>query len=98
MVQGVSSNSRFLVRFQYGCEKDMNSNQLIVMRVDRIPVTEESKVPMISSIPDNTFDFGKGFYHGVYVLLQFNKGVGVDSNKDQEGIEEYIYMRKIWRT
>ena len=36
MAQGVSGNMRFLVRFQDGCDKDLTSNHLIIMTIDRI--------------------------------------------------------------
>ena len=39
VVQGVSGKRRFLVRFQDGCEKDMTSNKLTAVIVDKIPVT-----------------------------------------------------------
>ena len=60
MVQGVSSNSRFLVRFQYGCEKDLNSNKLTAVAVEKNPVDEEPKVPTIASVPENAVDLEKG--------------------------------------
>ena len=43
------------------------------MKVEKIPVTEEYDVTKISVIPDETVDFEKGYYHGVYVLIDFNK-------------------------
>ena len=78
VLQGVSGKRRFLVRFQDGYEKDLTSNQLTLVTVDKIPVTEEAKVPTISVIPDETVDIEKGYYNGVYVLLQFNKEDGVN--------------------
>ena len=38
LVQVLSVNMRFLVIFQYGCEKDMTSNQLAVVTIENIPV------------------------------------------------------------
>ena len=73
MVQGVSVNRRFLVRFQDVCEKDLNLNQLTIVTVENIPVTKEAEVPMIYVIPDETTDMDKGYYHFVCVLQQFNK-------------------------
>ena len=35
VVQGVSGRSRFLVRFQNGCENNLSSNQLTVVIVDK---------------------------------------------------------------
>ena len=40
VVQGVSGRSRFLVRFQNGCENNLSSNQLTVVIVEKIPVEE----------------------------------------------------------
>ena len=73
MVQGVSKKRRFLVRFQYGCKKDMTSNQLTVVILEKIPVEEKPKVPMIPVIPDETFPSEKGYYRGVSVVLYFHK-------------------------
>ena len=53
------------MRFQDGCEKDLTSNQLAAVTVERIPVTEEAEVPTISVIHDETIDLEKGHYHGV---------------------------------
>ena len=39
VAQEVSGKRRFLVRFQDGCEKDMTSNKLTAVIVDKIPVT-----------------------------------------------------------
>ena len=72
MVKGVSSKSRFLVRFQDGCDKDLISNKLTVVIVDKTPMTKESGVSIIYTTPDETVDLEKGYYHDIYVLLQFN--------------------------
>ena len=79
MVQGVSGKRRFLVRFQYGFEKDLTSNQLTAVTVDNIPVDEKPEMSMISVIPDDTVDLEKGCYHGVYDIQDFMKTDGVDS-------------------
>ena len=54
------------MRLYYECEKDMNSNQITTMTVDRIPVIEESEMPTISVIPDETVDLEKGYNLMVY--------------------------------
>ena len=72
VVKGVSSKSRFLVRFQDGCDKDLISNKLTVVIVDKTPMTKESGVSIIYTTPDETVDLEKGYYHDIYVLLQFN--------------------------
>ena len=46
-------------------------NQLFVMKVERIPNTEEAEVPTLYIIPDETVYLEKGYYHGDYELLQF---------------------------
>ena len=48
VVDAVYGNSRFFGRFQDGCEKYLNSNQLTSVIVDRRPLTKESNVPTIS--------------------------------------------------
>ena len=60
-------NSRFLLRFQDGCEKYLTSNKLTDVAVNRGPVTKKSKVPKISKKPDEAVYLEKGYYHGVYV-------------------------------
>ena len=35
-------------------------------------VQEEPKVPTIPEIPEEQVTSEKGYYHGVYVILQFN--------------------------
>ena len=60
VVQGVSFKRGFLVRFQYGCEKDITSNQLDVVTVYRRSTTKEAEVPKIYVIPDETVNLEKG--------------------------------------
>ena len=58
------------------------------MIVDKKPVEEEPKVPTITDMPDATITdmpeykvtLDKGYYHGVYAVLHFNKGNRVSSN------------------
>ena len=78
MVQGVSGKKRFLVRFQYGYKKDMTSNQLTSVIVEKIPVEKELDVHTITDIPDEKVPSEKVYYHGVYGMLNFNKEDGVD--------------------
>ena len=68
-----------MARFQDECEKDLTLNQLIVMILEKIIMTEEAKVPVISVISDWKIYFEKGYHHGVYILLYFNKDDVVDS-------------------
>ena len=47
------------MRFQDGCEKYVTYNKLTVVTVDKTPVKEEPKVPMIAMIPDDTVTLEK---------------------------------------
>ena len=47
LVESLSGQREFLMIFKDRCEKYPTSNQLTVVTVDSIPVTEESKVTMI---------------------------------------------------
>ena len=57
MAQGVSGKRILLVRSQDGCEKDLNLNQLTIMTLVNIPLSEEVKVPTISVIYYKAIDF-----------------------------------------
>ena len=78
-LQGVLWRRRFLVRFQNGCKKNLFSNQLTVVIVEKIPAEEEPEVSTIPEIPEDQVELEKGYYHCAYVMLQFKKEVGVDS-------------------
>ena len=73
MVQRLFGKKRFLARFQDGCEKDMASNQLTVVIVDKNPVEEGREVPTIPEITDYTVPLEKGCYHGFHVVLIFHE-------------------------
>ena len=81
MVESVSGKSRFLFRIQDGCEKDLTLNQLNVVAVDRIVVAKESKVPIISTKPEEVVDLMKVYYPGAYVFLEFNKEYGAHTEE-----------------
>ena len=68
LVEETSGNRRFLVRFQYGCEKDMTLKQPTAVNVDRIPMTKYYKVTTIYTKPEEEDDLEKVCYHGVYVF------------------------------
>ena len=53
VVQGVSGGRSFLVRFQNGCEKNLSSNQLIVVIAYKILVEVEPEVSNIPEIPED---------------------------------------------
>ena len=44
------------MRFNYECDKYLTLNQLTIMKVEKISMTEEAKEPTISVIPDETID------------------------------------------
>ena len=72
---------RLLMIFQDGCEKDLTLNQLNVVAVDRIVVAKESKVPIISTKPEEVVDLMKVYYPGAYVFLEFNKEYGAHTEE-----------------
>ena len=90
MVKGLSVNREFLVRFHYGWENNFTLNQLTAVTLYWRPVIKEAEVPAIYVIPDGAVDLDKGFYHGVYFLLQFNKDCGVNIKEDQAETESYL--------
>ena len=51
LFQVVSLKKRFLVIFQYSCEKNLSSNQITTLIVEKIP---EKKEPEVSAIPGIT--------------------------------------------
>ena len=51
----------------------MTLNQLTIVIVEKSPVEEESEVPTIPDIPKEQVTSEKGYYHGVYVIIHFNK-------------------------
>ena len=63
--------------------KNLTSNQLTIVIVERIPVEKEPKVSTIPEIPDKKFPSEKGYYHGIHVVINFHKKDGVDSREDQ---------------
>ena len=61
----------------------MAPNQLTRVTLDDIPVTGEAEFPTIYSILDEKVDLEKGYYHGVYVILHFNKKDGINRKEDK---------------
>ena len=45
---------------QVGCEKDITSNQLTIMKVDNIPMTNEDNMPTIFINTEEEVDLEKG--------------------------------------
>ena len=73
VVQGVSGRKMLLVNFTDVFENYLRPNQLTIMIVEKIPVEEEPEVPTIPEIPEDKATSENGNYHGVYVILYFNK-------------------------
>ena len=91
VVQGVSGRRRFLVRFQNGCEKNLSSNKLTVVIVEKIPEEKEPEVSEIVEIPEEQVELEKGYYLRVYVMLRFKKEFSVDSKDEQADVEDDTY-------
>ena len=89
MIQEIFGKKRLLVRFNYGCKKYLNSNQLTIVIVDEIPLNKEPEVPTNPDIPEEQVTLEKGYYHGVYVIINFKKEVVVDRREYQADVEEY---------
>ena len=53
------------------------------MKIYSITVTKEAEVPMISTKHKEAVDLEKGYYHGVYVILHFNKKDGINRKEDK---------------
>ena len=58
-------------------------------------MTKEVEVPTINVIHDETIELDNGYYHGVYILLNFNKKGNVDRNEDQADMESYTDEEKM---
>ena len=73
VVERVVDKMMLLVIFRDGCDNVLDPNQLINVIVDRIPVPKSAKAPTIYMKPEEKFYLKKLYYHGVYVILDFNK-------------------------
>ena len=90
VVQGVSGRRRSLVRFQNGCKKNMSSNQLTVVIVEKILGEKEPEFSEIYEIPEDQVELEKGYYNCVYVMMQFKKEVGFEIKEEQMDMEAAI--------
>ena len=81
VVQGVSGRTSFFVSFQDGRKKNLSSNQINVVIVEKIPEEKEPEVSEIPEIPKEQVELEKGYYSCVYVMLRFKKYVGVEIKK-----------------
>ena len=80
VLEGFLVKKRFLLRFQYGCEKNLSSNQITTVIVEKIPEEKEPEVSAIPEIPEEQVELDKGYYRYFCIMLWFLKEVGVDSN------------------
>ena len=56
----ISGKKMFLVRFQGGCKKNLLSNQLTIMIVEKIPEENKPKVFINTDIPEEQVTLDKG--------------------------------------
>ena len=68
ILETVSGRGVFLVRSQDGLEKNLTLNQIIILTIDRRPMTEESEVTTISIEPEEAVDLDKLYSNVVYVF------------------------------
>ena len=59
LVQLFYGESRFLVRFQDGFDKDLTSNKLTIVTVEKISVDKQPKGPIVYVITYETVDSEK---------------------------------------
>ena len=71
VLQGFLVKKRFLLRFQYGCEKNLSSNQITTVIVEKIPEEKEPEVSAIPEIPEEQVELDKGYYRYFYIMLRF---------------------------
>ena len=79
MVQGVSGKKSLLAMFQDGYKKNIFSNKLTIVIVNKKPEEKEPDVSAIYEIPEGKVKLEKEYYHCVYVMQQFKKKVGFES-------------------
>ena len=69
-------------------EKNLSSNQLAIVILEKILEEKEPEVFAIPQIPEEQVKLDKGYYHCVHVMLLFKKEVGVDSKEYQADVED----------
>ena len=79
------------MRFQYGYEENISSNQLTIVIVDNKLVEKEPEFPINNKIPEWKITLEKGYYYCVYVMLRFKKEVGVEKKEEQAEVDPYPY-------
>ena len=88
VIQGISENKRFLVRFQDGCKNNLSSNQPTIVIVEKILEEKKPEVFMNTEIPEEKVTLGKGYYFCVYFMLRFKKEVGIERKGEQVDVED----------
>ena len=77
------------MRFQDGFEKNISSNQLTIVVVDKIPEENKPEVFTNPEISEEQVTLDQGYYHYVYVMLKFKKEFGVDRKEYQADVGDY---------
>ena len=89
-------NKRFLVRFQDGCEKDLTSNQLTIVIVEKSLVDNEPEVPTNTEIPEEQDTLEKIYYNSVCVIIHFKKMLLLTGSMIRQ-TWKMILTRRIWK-
>ena len=95
MMKGVSVKKRLLVRFHDGCENNMSSNKLTIVKVEKIPEEKEPEFFLIIEIPEDQVELEKGYHRCVYLILQVNNRP-LFILKRRRWTWIMIPMRRIW--
>ena len=88
VVQLILGKKRFLERFKDGCEKNLSSNQLTIVIVEKILEEKEPEVFMNIEIPEDQVNLDQGYYHCAYVILRFKNEVDVEIKEEQSYMED----------
>ena len=54
-------------------KNDLTPNQITIVIVEKSLVEEKIKVTTIPEIPEEQPTLEKGYYHGIYITIHFNK-------------------------
>ena len=68
--------------------KNMPSNQLTIVIIEKNPKEKEPEVFAITEIPEEQVKLEKGYYLCVYVVLQVKREFSVDSKEDQSDMDD----------
>ena len=87
-VEVVSGKRKFLLRFQDGCDNYLTSLKLTNVKIGRRLGTKEAEVPIVLTKPKEAVDLDKGYYHGIYVFLEFNKDDEIYKKEEDKDMED----------